>query len=527
MIKFYSLRRQLCSLILITFLFPTLLIGQSYTLKDDDVEVDDNGIITSCSYDFSIKEIIIPETLDGKTIKGIGDSEDFGHQGITSVELPSTLISIGDFAFTENSISSIDIPDGVKYIGEFAFSDNKLAQLTIPVSVDSIRKSAFIENEIESVNLPTSIKYIGPATFNDNKIATVNSESSNGLFYARTEMGAEDKTCIVSYGGVAKIIDFISDEVSNIYSWAFYYNDITSLNIPANVTYIGSFAFCDNKLTSVEIPFGVTEIYEETFSSNLLSSVIFKGNVTFIGTNAFFDNKLVELDLPNTLEIIGNSAFAYNKISELNFNSTSKLKVIGSEAFRDNLFATVAIPQGVTSIGYDAFSSISSFELPSPTGVTYTQWMDDSKNSYAFGDKVTDLGKHYFVDYSYTLTCNDVVIDANGIIQNYKCNGATDLTIPETLCGITVKGIANKREYGDGVFSNCGLVKVLIPSNVEKIGSFTFGSNYLSEVSLPNQITFLGEGAFVNNKILTITLPIPEKEGYTFKYQCRLVSIMS
>lgn len=542
MMKFDFLKRKFFSLTVLAVLFPSVLIGQAYTLQNDDVEVDANGYIISCSYDFSNKEIIIPQTLDGKTVTGIGDDV-FSEKGILAVELPSTLTYIGDGAFLSNSISNIRIPDGVKKIEGNAFDENECTQLSIPESVDSIGEFAFSGNKITSVTLSSSIKYIGGGAFNGNLITSINGEESNGLFYGRTSTNTVDETTIVSYGGVVKDVNFIPDEVISISNYAFAYCGLTSVNIPENVTYIGLMAFSVNKLTSVEIPVGVTEIFSETFNHNQLSSVVFKGNVTFIGSGAFMTNKLGELNLPNAVEIIGDNAFGSNeitnltipdnvviietyafsgnKISELNFNSTSKLKVIGNSAFYNNLLSTISIPQGVTSIGYNAFSSnssLNSFNLPSPTGVTYTQWIDDVKTSYNFGEQVTDLEKHYYIDYSYTLTCDDVEIDANGIIQKYKCKGATDLTIPETLCGITVTGIANKEEYQNGVFSNCGLVKVLIPTLVKTIGGFTFDENYLSEVSLSNQITFIGEEAFSSNQGLIITLPTPVKEGYTFKH---------
>lgn len=41
-----------------------------YILTDDDVEVTD-GIITKCTYGFAIKDIIIPDTLDGQPVIGI------------------------------------------------------------------------------------------------------------------------------------------------------------------------------------------------------------------------------------------------------------------------------------------------------------------------------------------------------------------------------------------------------------------------------------------------------------------------
>jgi hypothetical protein len=87
--------------------------AQSYTLTDDDVVVE-NGVITSCSYNFAIKDIIIPETLDGQTVIGIADATSylngiFYNKGICSIKLPSTMDSIGDYSFYGNFLTTLDL----------------------------------------------------------------------------------------------------------------------------------------------------------------------------------------------------------------------------------------------------------------------------------------------------------------------------------------------------------------------------------------------------------------------------------
>ena len=81
-----------------------------YTLQDDDVVVTD-GIIESCSYDFEIKDIIIPDTLDGQAVRKFTGKYAyglFGRNGIQSVRLPATLQTIGRFVFYQNDLTRID-----------------------------------------------------------------------------------------------------------------------------------------------------------------------------------------------------------------------------------------------------------------------------------------------------------------------------------------------------------------------------------------------------------------------------------
>lgn len=49
---------------------------------------------------------------------------------VTSVSLPNTLISIGEYAFAGKKISSITLPESVKYIGKHAFESIHLVTVT-------------------------------------------------------------------------------------------------------------------------------------------------------------------------------------------------------------------------------------------------------------------------------------------------------------------------------------------------------------------------------------------------------------
>ena len=238
----------------------TLSFLTTYTLTDADVVVTD-GVIQSCSYDFAIKNIIIPGTLDGQTVVGIKDvniNTDgiFYNKGITSVVFPESLNSIGNSAFSYNLITNVD--------------------LSACTALSSIGNYAFYVNSIFSINLPNSLNHMGIAAFNNNQINTVNGIYSNGIFYALNDDGSEDNTTIISYAGA-------SDDVI----------------IPSQVEVVEDNGFYGNYLTSVD-----------------LSACT---NLTFIGQNAFRANSLTSIDLSNctSLVTIKNSAFRYNSLTTI------------------------------------------------------------------------------------------------------------------------------------------------------------------------------------------------------------------
>jgi hypothetical protein len=131
-----------------------------YTLTDEDVEVDVNGSILSCSYGFEASMITIPETLDGYTVKGIGDDHMnlFYEKMITSLQLPSGLEQIGANAFSHNLLTSVTIPEKVNSIGDDAFSHNLMTSVVIPASVHYIGAGAFAFNQIAGIVLPEAQK---------------------------------------------------------------------------------------------------------------------------------------------------------------------------------------------------------------------------------------------------------------------------------------------------------------------------------------------------------------------------------
>ena len=130
--------------------------------------------------------------------------------------IPDSVISIGDFAFSEcNSLTSIIIPDSVTSIGYSTFSECKsLTNINIPDSVTSIGDFAFSGcDSLTSINIPNGVTNIGHSTFSECK-------------------------------------------------------SLTNINIPDSVTSIGDFAFsgCDS-LTSINIPNGVTNIGQGAFKN--------------------------------------------------------------------------------------------------------------------------------------------------------------------------------------------------------------------------------------------------------------------
>ncbi len=278
-IKTKRLAQTFMAIFLIT---PTLLSAQAYTLQDDDVEVDADANIISCSYDFSNTEIIIPSTLDGVNVKGIA-AEVFSQKNITAVTIPSTIETIGRSAFYYNKLTSVTFEANsmLRKIESVAFSgNNSLNSIELPTNSNATFVKYF--NEDGEVFQPGD----GITNFYDSYIAQVT--------YTLTDA---DVT--------------IEDGIITVCNYDFSYTDIIIPSILNTQTVIeiadessSRGVFADKGITSLTIPASMTKIGKNAFKGNELLEVNFEdnSNIQTIGLSAFaYNYDLSKIVLPNNI----------------------------------------------------------------------------------------------------------------------------------------------------------------------------------------------------------------------------------
>lgn len=350
-------------------------------------------------------DIVVPDTVkqDGTAyaVTALGEGA-FFQARLTSLQLPKqTLRIIGPSAFTECSgVTALDIPEGVTTIGEYALGGNDLTSISIPVSVTEMGKAAVGGcPELETITVAEGNTQFGafdgvlmdkaqtrlicypaklagttysvPATVTsfDRRafqylvfLTTLNIPASlakldNNTFYkalSLAEINIEPaNTAYCSVDGVvySAAMDSLCLYPAGKADKAYTVNAATKI--------IGNAAFSyASYLETVIIPEGVTTIYEYAFSyCPALKKIDLPESVTSLGHSAFFKCESLEsVVLPPHITEIPMVLLAF----------CSSLR-------------SVTIPAGVTSIGMTPFSS-----CPRLTEITCLATTPPTLNPMAF-----------------------------------------------------------------------------------------------------------------------------------------------
>ena len=217
------------------------------------------------------------------------------------ISVSDTSISQGSNSERTNMTGNLIIPDNITSIGNNVFYGcSKLTSIEIPSSVVSFGKFSFYEN-----NLLTNVIYHG--TLSDWLMATRSGFNSNPCVYSNS----------LKIGDITYTFDNsfeIPADVTTIGDYAFAQLKIKNIDIPENVIKIGVYAFANcNNLLSVNMTNSVTSLGNNAFRNcSKLKSVKLSENIKSIAEGTFYYcSSLESIKLPSNVTTIWKNSFAH------------------------------------------------------------------------------------------------------------------------------------------------------------------------------------------------------------------------
>lgn len=500
---------------------------------------------------------------NGYTVTTIGFGSFNGCSGLTSVEIPNTVIDIEDYAFRNcTGLTSFTIPDSVTNIGSSAFRYcSGLTSIIIPSAVSSIDAYAFGGcTGLKSVLICGSGTTFKQWAFDD----------CTGIIkaaYPDNIANPFPSSCVtiplpanyIMEGGVI----YGPEKQSLIYAPL----DLDAFTIPASVTAIGDNAFygcagikivkslaevpptmADNSFeglydtATLLIP---EEAYFDTnwslfknafkyFSDESITYLLKPGkeegadNLAIVFSDDY--SGLTEVTIPYRIndpqkdgtyvryivdEISDNAFKNCSQLIAVGFHGRSAVKTIGTNAFAGTGITSVDLPAMVESIGDSAFlntSALTEITLPPSLKKVGT---DAFRGSDCSKVNISDIKAWCGIDFankyanplnSGTLYINGEKVTALTIpnltteVKKYAFYNAADITSVTLGNGVT--------SVGEEAFANCtGMTEVIMSPSTETIGASAFaGDTNLATIVMGHGVKTIGEKAFDGCAATTVSI---------------------
>ncbi|MDR1088986.1 MAG: leucine-rich repeat protein [Coriobacteriales bacterium] len=267
------------------------------------------GISIIGSYAFSrlntLEEFVFP-----RSVSVVGSSVFESSIKLASVSIPEgggfTVITDSMFAAT-GLTGAVALPSQITTIGSYAFSRClKLRTVSLAGPVSSIGSSAFSESGLIEFLIPRSLRTLGNNAFSRCGSLNYVGFESNCVIAELPSMG-------FAYCTALEGIEFPAS-LRSIETYCFWYSGLTSVSIPATLTYLGSAVFMqclqlaqvdfDASSQMMNIQASLFQECPRLYSINLPNSIRSIGNSAFQGCTS-----LVTLQVPRSTTSLGSSSF--------------------------------------------------------------------------------------------------------------------------------------------------------------------------------------------------------------------------
>lgn len=495
----------------------------------------------------ALASVVLPNsltTLENKVFRGCSS--------LTSIQLPSTLQKIGEQAFSGcHLMNDVTLPAGLQTIGAHAFNNcAAFTTITLPLSLTKIDNSAFdnivgmsvyvdaqtpitIGNNVFS---PSAIIYTPDATV----YRTAWSEYADRIVAKEYDNWVEAKVAALSdkstlhltlgMATVGNLVKLRVEGTINSYDIMMMRNqmpflrelDLTKAVILAtengyeytdgyttrdSILTTQMFTGTGTKIAKIILPTALKHIEAGAFNTNLRELTIHNG---IIAESAFRGlNQLTTVNLSNNIRVIPKDAFKLCSALQ-SITLPDSLETIGREAFLGAGLRSITIPANVSSIGYGAFAA------------RKDRWYIEDHNNYGYypaANSTSADGWDLYGDYEYHAEMDwwgrelvrlewdehydsediggelrEVIIPENSKLTTIRAR-VFDCNSSLTKVSIQGKKITTIQ---DAAFRDCHLDTLILPPNLEKLGTLSFGYCHgLKYIAMPESLTEIPHNAFV------------------------------
>ena len=230
-------------------------------------------------YHLGIRRIILPDNIT--------EFGEFAFYGLTleTINIPSSLRKLGKNCFDENrwlSVNPLIIPEGVTEIPTQCFETcYKLKKVVLPSTIKTIGIFAFFDSSVDDMNFPEGLDSIGYLSMHGTRLTEVVLPKTirtigNEAFADNVKLKR-----VVLPEGLTEIPDKLFSECI----------ELEKIVIPESVTKINTEAFSDCLKLKTNLPPKLKWIGDGAFSTCSLDSIVFPATMEYIGKGAFKDLK--------------------------------------------------------------------------------------------------------------------------------------------------------------------------------------------------------------------------------------------
>lgn len=472
----------------------------------------------------SATNVVIPSTIGGTTITGIGSRAFSNQSQISQITIPSSVTSIGNSAFSGcTSLSQVSIPSNVTKIGFEAFSPSTVLtsyggnRANIDLVVADGTKDTYIANGWTGFNI-VELSALGPLTVTSGQlrgIIEIPSTFNNRIITSIGDSGFANQSEITGLTLPISVTSISSSAFANCSNleYVFYYSITGLASTPNHSTSYSNYYYTERSL-DVNLSAGYS--YTLSFDySNLTAST----DITNVFTSLGVGENTFAVDLPVQKSFSSSSGTQVIVFTptEAQLATSSKLWCrfirTGTPQTVSINISNVEIDMGVTDININAFTGCEKLVTP---GLSFSLLSD---NTYSVTGIANEIGAVFL-----SLTKTLFVPSVYGGIEVSRIAPSAFKDYDMIKWAFIQSGISS---IGNRAFQFCDNLKVIDMSAtaVRSIEAYTFDTcNLLKSINLPNNLLTIGEGAFIRTKVvLTIPNSVTYIGNYAFAYGTRLV----